>query len=217
MINKKEYIWICKICGQTFKTRRQLQAHYKENPSHRRYITKPHYNLQCRFCGLSKKTTREGMTLHEKHCMCNPNRVPGNWYKKQHSTAVKKLISEKMKIAHAEKRAGTFPSRKNREHSYPEKWLIKVLKNELNMSENIDYETEKYFCGQFLDFAWNNQKKCIEIDGQQHDRFQKRKDNDKRKDNNLKMHGWKLLRIKWKDVCNNTQFWINEIINFLKD
>ena len=85
------------------------------------------------------------------------------------------------------------------------------------MLENIDYETEKYFYGQFLDFAWNDQKKCIEIDGQQHDRFQRRKYNDKRKDANLKINNWKLLRIKWKDIYNNPQFWITKIINFLKD
>ena len=50
-----------------------------------------------------------------------------------------------MKKAHLEGRADSFPSRKNCEHSYPEKWLIGVLERELGLIENKDYETEYYF------------------------------------------------------------------------
>ena len=214
---QKEYVWICKTCNQTFKTRKKLQEHYKENPKHRQQISKPHFLLHCKFCGLEKETTKEGMTIHEKYCKANPNRLLGTWQGKHHSNKTKELLSKKMKLAHKEKRAGTFPSRKNKEHSYPEKWVIKILKNELNQIENIDYETEKYFYGQFLDFGWNDKKKCIEIDGDQHDRFPERKIKDLEKEENLKKDNWKLLRIKWKDVCNNTQYWVQRIIEFISN
>lgn len=212
---QKEYIWICKTCNQIFKTRRKLQEHYKENPNHRQQTEKPHYKLCCRFCGLEKETTKEGMTLHEKYCSYNPNKSFNTWYGKTLNESTKKLISDKMKIAHKEKRAGTFPSRKNKEHSYPEKWLIKVLKSELNMIENIDYETEKYFHGQFLDFAWNDKKLCIEMDGEQHERYLSVRLKDIQKEKNLHKDGWKLLRVKWKNVYNNTQYWIEEIKKFI--
>ena len=212
---KKEYIWICKTCNQIFKTRRELQAHYKENPKHRQQIEKPHYKLCCKFCGIERETTKEGMTLHEKCCKNNPNRQNSNWFGKHHSEKTKKLLSESMKKAHKEGRAGSFPTRKNKEHSYPEKWLIKILKNELNMIENVDYETEKYFYGQFLDFAWPEKKICIEMDGEQHERWVERQIKDKEKEKNLEQDGWKLLRIKWKDIYNNTQYWIQQILLFI--
>ena len=45
---------------------------------------------------------------------------------------------------------------------------------------------------------------------------QDRIDADKRKDENLKKEGWKLLRINWSYVCNNTQDSIKQIVDFLK-
>jgi len=217
MAKRKDNYWICKTCNKVCLTRRELQEHYKENSTHRLNRDKPHFLLKCKYCGLEKNTTKEGMTLHEKCCKLNPNKRNHNWFGKHHSEYTKQLLSECMKKAHKEGRAGKFPSRKNREHSYPEKWIIKILKNELNMEENIDYETEKYFYGQFLDFAWNEQKKCIEIDGDQHERFPERKLKDKEKEKNLEQDGWKLLRIKWKDVCNDTQFWVQKIIDFINN
>lgn len=121
-----------------------------------------------------------------------------------------------MKKAHQEGRAGTFPSRKKCEHSYPEKWLISVLNKELGLIEDKDYKTEYFFHKQFLDFAWPERKLCIEVDGQQHERFPERKLNDTKKDENLKAENWKLLRIKWRDMYNNTQECIQQILNFLK-
>ena len=128
----------------------------------------------------------------------------------------KKKISDSMKKAHLEGRAGSFPSRKNCEHSYPEKWLIGVLERELGLIENKDYETEYYFHKQFLDFAFPERKLCIEVDGEQHERFEDRKLMDAKKEENLKAEHWKLLRLKWSNVCNDTQFYVQQILDFLK-
>ena len=121
-----------------------------------------------------------------------------------------------MKKAHLEGRAGSFPSRKNCEYSYPEKWLIGVLERELGLIENKDYETEYYFHKQFLDFAFPERKLCIEVDGEQHERFEDRKLMDTKKEENLKAEHWKLLRLKWSNVCNDTQFYVQQILDFLK-
>lgn len=129
---------------------------------------------------------------------------------------VRAKISESMKRAHQENRAGTFPTRKNCEHSWPERWLIGVLEKEFGFIENKDYETEFYFHKQFLDFAWPKRKLCIEVDGEQHKRFQDRVEADKRKNENLKKEGWRLLRLDWSYVCNNTQESVKQILDFLR-
>lgn len=54
----------------------------------------------------------------------------------------------------------------------------------------------------------------IEIDGAQHE-WPERKKNDEEKDSYCIANGWKVLRLKWKDICNNTQIAINVIKEFI--
>ncbi len=105
----------------------------------------------------------------------------------------------------------------NHEHSYPEKWLIKVLDNEFGMKENIDYRTEMPFGKYALDFAWECKKFAIEIDGEQHERFEIYKERDKKKDELLKENSWSLLRIKWKECFARPKEFIEIIRNKLKE
>jgi very-short-patch-repair endonuclease/ribosomal protein L37AE/L43A len=209
--------WKCTVCGNVFRTRALLQTHRKEQHSEIK-MTSSFTDLisyDCPFCGRHRANVRRcAKSAHILHCSKNPDRVPKKGHKL--SDEQKKLISEKMKKAHLEGRAGTFPSRKNCEHSYPEKWLIGVLNRELGFIEDKDYKTEYFFHKQFLDFAWPERKLCIEIDGQQHERFVERKLNDAKKDENLKAENWKLLRLRWSDICNNTQEYIQQILSFLK-
>ena len=209
--------WKCTVCGNVFRTRALLQTHRKEQHSEIK-MTSSFTDLisyDCPFCGRHRANVRRcAKSAHILHCSKNPDRVPKKGHKL--SDEQTKLISEKMKKAHLEGSAGTFPSRKNCEHSYPEKWLIGVLNRELGFIEDKDYKTEYFFHKQFLDFAWPERKLCIEIDGQQHERFVERKLNDAKKDENLKAENWKLLRLRWSDICNNTQEYIQQILSFLK-
>ena len=208
--------WKCTVCGNVFRTRALLQIHRKDQHSEIK-MTSSFTDLisyDCPFCGRHRDNVRRcAKSTHILHCSKNPDRVPKKGHKL--SDEQKKLISENMKKAHAEGRAGTFPSRKKCEHSYPERWLISVLETHFNMKENIDYVTEFYFHKQFLDFAWVEKKLCIEIDGAQHKRFQDRIENDHKKDENLKNNGWKELRLDWTYVMHNTQEAIQKIKIFL--
>lgn len=229
-------IFKCEYCDREFVTKNALSSHRgkcRKNPNfnekklggiksleakkewsekRKGICFEPFIECYCEFCNrtFNRKSAK---TLHEKSCSNNPNRVKG------HATILseesKKKISESMKKAHKEGRAGTFPTRKNCEHSYPEKWLIGILEREFGFIENKNYITEFNFHKQFLDFAWPEKKICIEIDGEQHERFQERIEADKRKDENLKNEGWKELRIKWSFICNNTQESIKIIKDFL--
>lgn len=124
----------------------------------------------------------------------------------------REAISKSMKLAHKENRAHNIgSSRWNNEHSWPEKWFIEVLHNELNMVENVDYKTEMPFDKYSLDFAWPEKKLCIEIDGEQHERFEEYKLRDMSKDKLLKENGWKVFRIKWIDCWHNPKQYIEQV------
>ena len=86
--------------------------------------------------------------------------------------------------------------------SYPEEFFAKVIKNEF-IDQNYIHE---YPFGIYsLDFAWVDKKKCIEIDGDQHQRFQEYIERDKRKDEYIKDQKWQVLRIIWKDMFYDTK------------
>lgn len=109
-----------------------------------------------------------------------------------------------MKLAHKEGRAHNIGEcRHNNEPSYPEKWFMRVIENEFS---NKNYIREFPFYRYSLDFAWPDLKICIEIDGEQHERFEEYKERDIKKDELLKQEGWKELRISWKECCKNPKY-----------
>jgi very-short-patch-repair endonuclease len=126
--------------------------------------------------------------------------------------STREKISESMKIAHKEGRAHNIgQSRWNNEMSYPEKFFTLVIENEF---------TDKKYINEFpvgiysIDFAWVDKKRAIEIDGDQHEKPDY-KTRDKRKDKKLNEEGWKVLRIKWKDLYENTKEWIQIAKEFI--
>ena len=96
--------------------------------------------------------------------------------------------------------------------SYAEKFFIKVLNN-----NKLIYEYEKKVGKYFIDFAFNDKKIALEIDGQQHkhpDRIQK----DKEKNLFLENNGWYVYRIEWKNInsISGSDYIKNEIKMFLE-
>ena len=206
----KEGGWFCKFCNLTFRTRKELQNHKHELG----HISNEKCLCRCSFCGKEWLSTKYGFHNHENHCKDNPNRL----LVKEHSLSesTKRRISDSLKLAHAEGRAHNIgSSRWHNEHSYPEKWFISVLEIEFGMIENIDYRTEFPFYKYSLDFAWPNKKICIEIDGEQHQRFQDQIRRDLEKDNLLKDNGWVEIRKSWKDIFNNPKLFIEEVKSIL--
>ena len=132
---------------------------------------------------------------------------------KNQSKEMKNKISEGMKLAHKEGRAWNIGmSRWNNEPSYPEKFFMKVIDNEFN---DKTYKTE-YSIGIYsADFAWVHLKKVIEIDGEQHERFEDYKERDIRKDEFLKQESWEILRLDWKGFYNNPKKYIKTAFEFI--
>lgn len=83
--DSKEGGWTCAVCGEFFRTRALLKEH-KKNLNHNSYNnTHISKELYCKFCGLKKTTTTEGMSNHERYCAKNPNRKEGNWKGRTHT------------------------------------------------------------------------------------------------------------------------------------
>jgi very-short-patch-repair endonuclease len=136
-------------------------------------------------------TTACGKGQHQRGCDNNPNKI-------------KRVVSKPA--------WNIGKSRWNNEPSYPEKFFMKVIENEFNDKNYIN----EYPVGIYsIDFAWVDKKLAIEIDGDQHQRFEEYKLRDERKDSFLEIQGWKVLRIVWKDMFNNTKEQIKICKNFI--
>lgn len=211
---KISYIWQCKYCDNKciFESRRKLEKHIKENHQNIKQVKNTYI---CQYCNNEIYNTISGFKNHENLCPKNPNRKLPDLSKCK-TEEFRRRASERMKERHRLGLAATFQNRKNMPHSYPENWLIDVLKNNFNQIENIDYETERPFYRFFLDFAWPEKRLCIEIDSELH-RYEKQQNNDKEKDRLLKEDGWKELRLKWGYISSNKVEAIKLIENFLNE
>ena len=204
--NKKYGNWKCSTCHKIFDTRRNMYAHVKKE-----HPIEPGSAWNK---GLTKETDKRIQRYCEKLREEYKNGNVNVWCKGKHlSEEMKHKISESMKIAHKEGRAHNIgESRWNNEPSYPEKWFIKVIENEF---EDKNYNRKYPFHGFSLDFAWVEKKKCIEIDGDQHQRFEEYKIRDERKNKKLTEEGWKYLRLIWKDVFTNPKEYIRIAKEFI--
>lgn len=175
-------------------------------------------SYECIFCSSIFKN---GLSLggHKVNCKMNPSLK--NTRIKQKNVATGRImdditrgqISQSMKKAHLENRAWNIGrSRWNNEPSYPEKFIMKAIEN-----ENIDgsYIREYPFGRYSIDFAWAEKKKALEIDGEQHARFSEYLERDIKKDELLKLNGWKVMRVQWVDIFNDPKNRIQEIKNFI--
>ena len=198
--------WKCSHCGLVFDTRKLLNEHkHNEHP-----VPKG----QAWNKGLTKELDpriAKYAETHKKHISEGLVKLP--WSGKHLPDEVRKKISASMKKAHAEGRAHNIGEcRWNNEPSWPEKWFMQVIENEFT---DKNYVRERPFHRFSLDFAWEHKKKCIELDGKQHEVFQEQIERDLRKNELLKEEGWQLLRLKWKEVFHEPKKYIQIAKEFI--
>jgi very-short-patch-repair endonuclease len=154
--------------------------------------------------GINIEVSKE---TREKISKSSTGRIPNE--------ETKKKISDSMKIAHKKGIAWNIgKSRWNNKKSYPEEFFTLVIENEfIDKNYTSEYNVKIYS----IDFAWVDKKLAIEIDGEQHERFQEVIERDKRKDKLLISEGWKILRIKWKDMYSDSKKWIKIAYDFIHD
>ena len=105
---------------------------------------------------------------------------------------------------------------KKTEKSYPEKFFSKIItNNKLNERYNIleQVQVSRYA----LDFVFVELKLDVEIDGGQHFRTKEAIERDKKRNEYLINNGWKVYRIAWVNLKNNTQKEITEFLDYLEN
>jgi very-short-patch-repair endonuclease len=195
------------------KNSERIKAKYKE-PEYAQKMKQAHSDKPAWNRGKTKENSESvrqaANTLKEGY---DSGRLVSPQLGKPLTEDAKQKISDSMKIAHEEGRAWNIgKSRWNNEQSYPEKFFSKVIENEFVDKE---YETEFNVGIYSIDFAWVSKKLAIEIDGQQHEK-KKQKESDLRKDKLLEDKGWKVLRIKWKDMYDDPKRFIKIAKDFIE-
>lgn len=159
----------------------------------------------CKYCG---KEFDKGVQLggHIRLCPNNP-KYKENLQKcciehnsqrgKHHTEEQKRKVSESRKkylMEHPEKVPYVL-NHHSKGDSYPEQYFKTLFEN-----EQIEYKQNYYQNGYFLDFAWPEQKKYIEIDGEQHYVDPRIVKHDKKRTKKLNDAGWVCIkRIRWSE------------------
>ena len=117
------------------------------------------------------------------------------------STCLRQTDEYKNKMKELRKKeieAGTFKGWQSRNIlSYPEKFWIKVLKNNDISFKGPNIKVGKYFLDFLIEI--NEIKIDLEIDGKQHE-YEDRKENDKRRDEYLESLSYIIYRISWNEI-----------------
>lgn len=206
-IDVSSYNGICPFCGKDYKSNLGLGCHIKickHNPNfdkelyNRRYI---HINRCLKSGhiawnkGLTKYTDERIRKCSESfHRHLKEGKFIPSWTGRKHTEETKNKIREKMNKFFEENGNPGWKGRLWNELSYPEQYFKDVFEKE-NIPLKFHLAIGKYE----LDFYNEDLRKYIEIDGDQHYRFQENIERDKRRDEYLEQLGWKGLRIKWSD------------------
>ena len=178
---------ICEYCKQEFNSKKSCYKH-KHEIHHIKNGQAPKYDLTCKFCGYTNYITKAGMTLHQKYCKLNLDKIICIGHPV--SDATKNKISNGMHIAVLEGRNKGWKTRNIK--SYPEKFFEKVLNN-----NHIHFEREKKVGKYFLDFVIGTID--LEIDGKQH-KYPERVKSDLERDKFLRSEGYFVYRIAWNEI-----------------
>lgn len=129
----------------------------------------------------------------------------------------RRKISEKMKYNFKiGKIKGWKINSDKKRRSYPEKFFIEVFKNN-NLYNKFEIIEKHSYGKYFIDFLFVEIKLIVEIDGEQHYKDQESINHDIIRDDYFIKEGFKIYRIRWKDVFNNTKVEIEEFLNFLSN
>jgi very-short-patch-repair endonuclease len=138
---------------------------------------------------------------------------------RRHSSKTIEIIREK-RVDYIKKKTGktAWERRARGEMSYLENWFQEevIIKHDLHRHHQII--TEHCVKGYFIDFAFLDKMIAVEIDGRCHfDKNMNRREGDNKKDNCLTEAGWKVIRMNFFDISDNSNKLIESFLSILKD
>ena len=206
LLTRKTKKMICEFCKKELKEKGKSHRIFcKENPERKDRSGKN--NPMSGKKGSNQYLNGSEMSKETK------SKISEKLKNKKLSDSHRKKLSAAMKAAHENGKAWNIgKSRWNNEASYPEKFFMEVIQNEIS-DKNYEHE---YPVGIYsIDFAWPRKKLAIEIDGEQHQRFEEYRKRDNKKDEYLIANGWKILRIQWKEFFHEPKKFISIAKNFI--
>lgn len=189
----------CRLkCARAFSTKDKKKEIKIKVAIKRAKSVHPLFELRCP-CGKVKQIPW-CHRVRRKYCSVScARKFPTDETRKKLSDRAKHLIREgKMK---------SWLSRSSRRPSYAEQFFINLFN-----SNKIEFKREYQVGRVFIDFAFIENKRALEIDGKQH-QWPERKAKDIKKDAFLISEGWKVKRIPW---VHHSQFDKSKIPEFLE-
>jgi len=185
---------------------KEIQKYYDDEHSYRD-ITRE-YGVPSRSISKAVK-----LGLLKTRTLSEAKKISCRLHPYKHSEATKHKLSKIQKKYMAEH--PNIPAfhgiGKNHKESYPEKYF-----DELFRKKHIKLNRYGRIYIYELDFYDARKKIDIEIDGEQHYRFVKTMESDKRKDKYLKEHGWQIIRIRWAHYCRLDRNEKEEVVKQIK-
>lgn len=196
---------------------------------------------KCKYCNIIFEDIKSRtFSNHVRWCNLNPNR---KWRQKREKTSREeqlKKMSESLKRhepvcclcgcsrvfnnvraqrVHLSHIQGRHPGWKHinediNRRSYPEKYFISLFEKE-RLHDRFKIEEKFPFHRYFLDFAFINEKICLEIDGYQHYINEKNIEHDRIRNDFLISKGWRVYRINWSYFLKNKDEEIKKFFDFL--
>ena len=149
----------------------------------KKYNIKSKYWIQYKLLdGVTRDLSEANKIAHKKH----------PWKFKQTETSKEKIRIARLKFLKEHPEQTAWRTSKHN-ISYPEKCFIKYLKDR-GIDKKYEIEREKSFFPYFADFAFNELKLVVEIDGSQHVLEKERIERDIDKDKLIQNLGWKIIR-----------------------
>jgi very-short-patch-repair endonuclease len=192
-------------CSNTYFSEIRHTPESKQKVSlanHKRYLSESCicliYIKNCKYCNNSFCSHKKNTILCSASCSAKYKWTIPGYREKQSSKA-------KERVANGTHKGWT--SREKIKPSFAEKVTMEIL-NELNINYKRELKVNKWF----VDFADDERKLALEIDGKQHD-YPERKASDDIKDKYLISNGWQVLRIKWQRITPEFRNEVKQKIN----
>lgn len=205
----------CKICDKKMKSMLGLGVHLRNK--HNRSVLDHAIEYEnfkipkCCECGTNA-SHRKGLVFQKT---CGSVGCFSEVSSKRTHTKETKEILRKKRLAYMKANPQCTAWRKNNDMSWPEKVFINAVKRH-GWYDRFEITREKSCYPYFVDFAFENVKVAVEVDGKQHE-LPKRKASDEKKDTLLISQGWRVYRVKAKQVLSDVNAVISDLEHFIGD